>query len=84
MHISFCIYAVPHTFAKDAPPKHPKNLSYCSYWCPHPIKKEKNAQSLRQLQGAAERFQINDSLDRTFAAFVVLFNSAGVARLFKL
>lgn len=47
-------------------------------------KKKKKAQSLRQLQGAAERFQINDSLDRTFAAFVVLFNSAGVARLFKL
>lgn len=75
-----------HIHLLKTPPqkKHPKNLSYCSYWCPHPIKKKKNAQSLRQLQGAAERFQINDSLDRTFAAFVVLFNSAGVARLFKL
>lgn len=26
MHISFCIYAVPHTFAKDAPPKTPQKF----------------------------------------------------------
>lgn len=65
-----------------------KNMNYCGYWCLYPLKKaKKKKESMvtnNSCKGAAEWFQIYNSLDPTLTAFVVCFNSAAFARFLKL